>query len=417
MTKTRLFALTVAPLLLTLGLVHRSAGEPWLPDLARRAFGGDENAVSGLRAAGPEGLAAFLALGERPADPRWRKTLDAICRQRDCAASKLYWYTDLRSAVAAAKTQGRPILSLRLLGQLDEELSCANSRFFRTVLYANEEISKLLSERFVLHWQSVRPVPRLTVDFGDGRKLEGTITGNSIHYVLDQNGRVVDGIPGLYAPRAFMAVLERAEREARQVGPLPPVPYGAEIRRFHQSRALGTEIELTERLQSTAVSPEVLTTFRPRRPTAAQAAQRAASKSMIELPVLRQLFPTFDSKPWAGAIDWEALAGKAPDDFSLDGAGTAELLRKHREAGGTGSNVVAAFERTLGIDTLRNELVLHATIHTWLGGESRMVLTPIPTLDALNERVYSELFLTPSTDPWLGFAPSDTFLALAPVGK
>ena len=49
-----------------------------------------------------------------------------------------------------------------LLGRLDEELSCANSRFFRTVLYANAEISAHLREHFVLHWQSVRPVPRIS---------------------------------------------------------------------------------------------------------------------------------------------------------------------------------------------------------------------------------------------------------------
>ena len=36
---------------------------------------------------------------------------------------------------------GKPILSLRLLGKLTDEFSCANSRFFRTVLYPNAEVS------------------------------------------------------------------------------------------------------------------------------------------------------------------------------------------------------------------------------------------------------------------------------------
>ena len=75
-----------------------------------------------------------------------------------------------------------------MLGKLTDEFSCANSRFFRTALYANKEISDYLRDNFVLHWQSVRPVPRVTVDFGDGRKLERTITGNSAHYVLDAAG-------------------------------------------------------------------------------------------------------------------------------------------------------------------------------------------------------------------------------------
>ena len=109
---------------------------------------------------------------------------------------------------------GKPILSLRLLGRLDEELSCANSRFFRLILYSNTEVSALLREHFILHWQSVRPVPKVTIDFGDGRKLERTLTGNSIHYILDSDGRPMDALPGLYGPQAFIRELTRAERVA-----------------------------------------------------------------------------------------------------------------------------------------------------------------------------------------------------------
>jgi hypothetical protein len=33
-------------------------------------------------------------------------------------------------------------------------------------------------------------------------------------------------------------------------------------------------------------------------------------------------------------------------------------------------------------------------------------------VNALNKRVYAELFLTPGTDPWLGLVPADTYTAL-----
>ncbi len=85
-----------------------------------------------------------------------------LCTQRDCYASKLYWYTDLEQAKEKAKATGKPILSLRLLGKLDQDLSCANSRFFRVALYPNAEISKLLQDRYILHWKSVRPAPKVT---------------------------------------------------------------------------------------------------------------------------------------------------------------------------------------------------------------------------------------------------------------
>lgn len=128
------------------------------------------DAVAKLRAAGPAGLMALLSANEQSiaehraapssGDSAWKRlccTIDAVAAQHDAYASGLYWYTDFDAAKAAATEQGKPILSLRLLGQLNEEFSCANSRFFRTALYANAEVSQVLRERFVLHWQSVRP--------------------------------------------------------------------------------------------------------------------------------------------------------------------------------------------------------------------------------------------------------------------
>ena len=71
-----------------------------------------------------------------------------------------------------ASARASPSSRLRLLGRLDEELSCANSRFFRTALYANAAISDELRKNWILHWESVRPAPKVTIDFGDGRVLE-----------------------------------------------------------------------------------------------------------------------------------------------------------------------------------------------------------------------------------------------------
>ena len=65
----------------------------------------------------------------------------------------------------------------------------------------------------------MRPAPRVTVDFGDGRRLERTLTGNSVHYVLSPDGRPIDALPGLYAPRAFLAGLAEAEAAAARLRP------------------------------------------------------------------------------------------------------------------------------------------------------------------------------------------------------
>src|SRR5437879_4333324 len=97
-----------------------------------------------LRGLGPQGLEflrqryASEIVAHRKGgvnDDRWKAisaALDRVGGQYDNYASGLYWYTDLEQAKAAARAASKPILSLRLLGRLDEDLGCANSRFFRT---------------------------------------------------------------------------------------------------------------------------------------------------------------------------------------------------------------------------------------------------------------------------------------------
>jgi hypothetical protein len=68
--------------------------------------------------------------------------------------------------------------------------------------------------------------------------------------------------------------------------------------------------------------------------------------------------------------------------------------------------MVAGFEQLLALDTVRNEYLLHRQIHRWFADNE------VDGLDALNERVYNELFLTPRSDPWLGLTTEGAFTAL-----
>jgi hypothetical protein len=87
------------------------------------------------------------------------------------------------------------------------------------------------------------------------------------------------------------------------------------------------------------------------------------------------------------------------------------LLAKSKAwAKGDPDSAVAHFQGLIGEDTVRNEYLLHPAIHAWLA-ESREV----PDLAAFNEQVYAQLFFTPSSDPWLGLAPSEVFSVLTPV--
>ncbi len=356
-------------------------------------------------------MEALLKLaGAEPAvakQPSFDAALDAVCAQKDCAASHLYWYTDLDAAREAARASGKPILSLRLLGRLDEELSCANSRFFRAVLYANERVSQELRDRFVLHWQSERPVPKVTVDFGDGRRLVGTVTGNSIHYVLDSNGRLVDALPGLYGPAAFLRHLNEAGEEARALAAVSGEVFAGRLRRYHSDQLFAQARELTADLRQAglggpAAAGEV-------RPTALAASRLAASKSAVEIPLLKALLPDLGE---GDAAKLSILAGLHPDAARLDAASRRLLMAKGGAWVNGDDSALERFEEKIAEDTVRNEYLLHNQIHSWLAR-----IQAAPDLAAFDARVYSALFLTPPSDPWLGLGPTEVFSVLTPAGK
>jgi hypothetical protein len=397
-------------------------------------------AIKTLRAGGPAGLQALLdanadllnahdtnaaqASSTKPtvAWDRFRAVLDAVGAQRDCAASHLFWYTNLDEAKVAAKAAGKPILSLRLLGRLDEEYSCANSRFFRTTLYANTEVSQYLRDHFILHWQSVRPVPRITIDFGDGRKIERTITGNSIHYILDFNGAVIDALPGLYGPKAFLKGLIDAENAATKYSSLPADSRDAYafLRQYHQDRYNATMTDYRADEARIAPNPAVVGLSTPVNigpggaPSAQLAAPMAMSKMVIEAPMLNSIQQSDENK-------WKQIAALHPNDATLDAA-SRQLIRSKYPTAAEASRPTASkgrvenpflsalrnLQTSIAEDTVRNEYDLHAKIHLWFIND----VMPPRDLDRLNSRVYAELFLTPESDPWLGLVPANTITAL-----
>ncbi len=393
-------------------------------------------AVADLRAKGPAGLEALLAThatllkqheknqtvslpsGQQAAWQRLQNALDVVSAQRDCSASHLYWYTNFDEAKAAARASGKPILSLRLLGRLDEEYSCANSRFFRTTLYANAAVAQYLRDHFILHWKSVRPVPRITIDFGDGRKIERTITGNSIHYILDTDGRPIDALPGLYGPKAFLKGLADAEAAALKSTRLAGNEKTQYLHQYHNERiaeiqnswrkdmlALGQLA--TARISNSKITPGDAP------PTASAAAPLAASKFAVERPMLKS-FQTADDATWSRVATLHA------NEAVLDGAATALIRNKYPSAIDASvitisktmvENPLTAMlrnlQRSIAEDTVRNEYLLHSQIHEWfLNG------TAPQDIDRLNSMVYAKLFLTPDSDPWLGLAPANTFTGL-----
>lgn len=368
---------------------------------------------------------------------RIEKLIDEVGGQRYCTASRLFWHTDLGAAKREALRSGKPILSLRMMGQLTDEFSCANSRFFRATLYSNAELADYLRSHFVLHWKSVRPVPKVTIDFGDGRKLERTLTGNSIHYVLTSDGQTVDALPGLYGAKKFRALLETAEQLALEVGEVSGVEARMQLlAEHHQAQADRIAREWLADIASVQPDSLLLQTAgagddkarqgaepteapADQPPDAKRAARRATSKMRVEMPILTAI----DATRLEAATDdrlWEAIAALHAEEARLDDGSLALIRSQNPTAAQAGAlartkrvvedpvlKMVRNLESSIALDGVRNEYLLHRRIHEWFAGAA-----PTADVESLNERVYAELFLTPSSDPWIGLAPPDTYTAL-----
>ncbi len=350
--------------------------------------------------------------------PQMRAALDAICQQRDCHASRLYWYTDFEQAKAAAQKIGKPILSLRMLGNLDEELSCANSRFFRLALYANQAVAAQLREQFILHWSSERPVPKVTIDFGDGRQLQRTVTGNSIHYVLDPQGRPIEAIPGLYGPQAFSAQLTQAQQFFQQFQQLPADQQPAALRKYHYDRFSQVQQQWSQALSDAGIEKPPRLLELPNQPptrsapSAEIAGQIAMSKMVVESPLVEAISPVNQNRQTLAQITdesaWRQLSRRYFDAAKLDDNSVALMQQKVSPQSPTRVKAIAQqFERNMALDTVRNEYLLHSQLHQWFSEQEN-----IASFEQLNQRVYRSLFLTPASDPWLGLMPAGSFAAI-----
>lgn len=364
-----------------------------LGTLAQRALGEDAQdraaATQQLRQRGQAAINYLMHQTELRQSPRWSDVLDAVAQQRHAQFSGLYWHTSLEQALQVAQREKKPVLSLRLLGNLTDELSCANSRFFRTTLYPHTEVRELLANHFVLHWQSVRAVPIITIDFGDGRKIKRTITGNSLHLVMDSQGRGVDILPGLYSAASFVKSLQTSGPAAVELALADDVTFRAQRAAFHHLRlnemhlhwaddclkaklpavALGNPLDeegwtKVATLYATEARPtaEVQKAMTIQGPPQAEVVMRLAiTKSITETPMMRQ---------------------------------------------------VRNLTRTISEDTVKNEYQSHFLIHHCFTNREFAIGS-----ESLVTYVYDQIFLSPLNDPWYGLAKPDVYSAIKSNGR
>lgn len=78
------------------------------------------------------------------------------------------------------------------------------------MLFSHPEIVETLSRDFECAWESLRPVPRATIDFGNRRVLERTLRGNVATLFTRSDGVVLDAVPGLVDAAEYLSRLDQA---------------------------------------------------------------------------------------------------------------------------------------------------------------------------------------------------------------
>jgi len=105
------------------------------------------------------------------------------------------------------------------------------------VLFSNHQIVARLQNFFEPVWESVRPVPTLTLDFGNGNVLTRTLNGNIASYVCTAEGKVLDVLPGIYDAAGYMTQLDQMRLLHGYYDAKPASERETALRDYHRTQA------------------------------------------------------------------------------------------------------------------------------------------------------------------------------------
>jgi hypothetical protein len=104
------------------------------------------------------------------------------------------------------------------------------------VLFSREDVANLINENFEPAWQTVRPVPIVTIDFGGGTVVTRTIHGNIATYVCTPDGMTIDVLPGVYDPAGYRDRLSELGLVARSIQGIDEPERGERLANYHKER-------------------------------------------------------------------------------------------------------------------------------------------------------------------------------------
>jgi hypothetical protein len=234
------------------------------------------------------------------------------------------------------------------------------------VLFSNDDVVTFINKNFEPVWESIRPVPIVRIDFGNGTVLNRTLHGNIATYVCTARGQALDILPGIYEPQTYLHSLNQFRLLHSYV--VRAKDQGATcLKEYHEGQARA--------LKENHAPPQFVN-------------HAGLSKRMIEGGILAVL-----------------VSGKEAEQWN---ASAAKIRNSSDQAKSRSTNDIANW-KVLAEDTRINESTRRLQIHEMLAAAG-----PVQP-NAITKKLYKEVLHADLDDPYLGLG--QTLFAGYPFAK
>jgi hypothetical protein len=98
-------------------------------------------------------------------------------------------------------------------------------------------VAAFINRGFEPVWEMVRPVPLVRIDFGNNVVVTRTLHGNIATSVCTADGTVLDILPGIYQPAAYLDRLNQFRLLANYIQQVSKDKQEARLKDYHQGQA------------------------------------------------------------------------------------------------------------------------------------------------------------------------------------
>jgi hypothetical protein len=258
------------------------------------------------------------------------------------------------------------------------------------VLFSNEKVAAFINNNFEPAWESVRPVPIVRIDFGEGAVVTRTLNGNIATSVCTRDGLVLDVLPGIYQPDAYLEQLDQFRLLFRYANKaMRPAAPGAKA--GAQQQAAVEKPKTPDELRAEVVKNYHETQAK------ALADQGVAAKFVVTAGVSK-----------ARIEDPIKLVLSVPTEKHAVPPAAKDSVKKDEKTPLEKPDDVATW-KTLAEDTQINETVRRKLVHEMLAKEG--LVKP----EKLTKAIYKDVLHADLDDPYLGLG--DSLFANYPFAK